>query len=269
MTSARALVRGVAEAAIVRSGLATLASTAAPGPGGGACLSQHRPHRRASFRRLESSFASTAVRNAPGSHRVSGVESYRSTHCSRDRPSRMSAGSRSRSTMRIIGALTAGLEELRRRSMPATVFRRARPARARHLVGPPWRRRVAASFPTTRGSHAIEDLRGDRDSRAVEWFAARGGKEHAAGCVATNRNRIGAGDRRRRTGHHHRRAFVVPPESECTVRRRARGTSWRRRSLGSGAVCDYHSLVDLPVWTGNTGRRARSGAGTTSRGLPG
>src|SRR5512143_1119778 len=70
-----------------------------------------------------------------------------------------------------IGAITAGLEELRRRSMPATVFV------APGLVGGyTWWDRVAEAtggvMPDDVRRHAIENLRGDRDD-VLSWFAPR------------------------------------------------------------------------------------------------
>ena len=71
------------------------------------------------------------------------------------------------------GAITAGLEELRARSMPATVF-----VAPGLLGGDTWWDRLADTtggvMPDDVRRHAIEDLRGDRED-VFAWFAARGG----------------------------------------------------------------------------------------------
>jgi len=72
-----------------------------------------------------------------------------------------------------LGAITAGLEELRQRSMPATVF-----VAPGLLGGDTWWDRLAAVtggvMPDDVRRHAIENLRGDRED-VLAWFAARGG----------------------------------------------------------------------------------------------
>jgi peptidoglycan/xylan/chitin deacetylase (PgdA/CDA1 family) len=71
------------------------------------------------------------------------------------------------------GAITVGLNELRRRSMPATVF-----VAPGLLGGDTWWDRLAAAaggvMPDDVRRHAIETLRGDRDA-VLAWFASRGG----------------------------------------------------------------------------------------------
>jgi peptidoglycan/xylan/chitin deacetylase (PgdA/CDA1 family) len=72
------------------------------------------------------------------------------------------------------GAITAGLDELRRHSMPATVF-----VAPGLLGGDTWWDRLAEAsggvMPDEVRRHAIEDLRGDRDE-VLEWFATRGAR---------------------------------------------------------------------------------------------
>jgi len=69
------------------------------------------------------------------------------------------------------GAITAGLDELRQRSMPATVF--VAPAL---LGGDTWWDTLAeaseGAMPDDVRRHAIENLRGDRDA-VLAWFAER------------------------------------------------------------------------------------------------
>jgi peptidoglycan/xylan/chitin deacetylase (PgdA/CDA1 family) len=71
------------------------------------------------------------------------------------------------------GAITAGLEELRLRSMPATVF-----VAPGLLGGDTWWDRLAEPsggvMPDDVRRHAIENLQGDRDD-VLAWFATRGG----------------------------------------------------------------------------------------------
>jgi peptidoglycan/xylan/chitin deacetylase (PgdA/CDA1 family) len=71
------------------------------------------------------------------------------------------------------GAITAGLEELRVRSMPATVF-----VAPGLLGGDTWWDRLAEPsgglMPDDVRRHAIENLQGDRDD-VLAWFATRGG----------------------------------------------------------------------------------------------
>jgi hypothetical protein len=78
-----------------------------------------------------------------------------------------------------LGAVTAGLEELRRRSMPATVF--VAPAL---LGGNTWWDCLAEAnngvIPGHIRRHAIETLLGDRD-RVITWFTTHGGNDAAVG----------------------------------------------------------------------------------------
>jgi peptidoglycan/xylan/chitin deacetylase (PgdA/CDA1 family) len=76
------------------------------------------------------------------------------------------------------GAVTAGLDELRRRSLPATIF-----VAPGLLGGDVWWDRLAEA---NRGvmsdevrQHAIHDLRGDR-GEVVQWFAAHGGASRSS-----------------------------------------------------------------------------------------
>jgi len=77
-----------------------------------------------------------------------------------------------------LGAITAGLEELRRRSMPATVF-----VAPGLLGGDTWWDRLAQAtggvMPDDVRRRAIGDLRGDRD-HVLAWFAERGAGAHDA-----------------------------------------------------------------------------------------
>jgi peptidoglycan/xylan/chitin deacetylase (PgdA/CDA1 family) len=71
------------------------------------------------------------------------------------------------------GAITAGLDELRQRSMPATVF-----VAPGLLGGDTWWDRLAeaggGTMPNDVRHHAIENLHGDR-SDVLSWFASQGG----------------------------------------------------------------------------------------------
>lgn len=79
------------------------------------------------------------------------------------------------------GAVTAGLEELRRRSLPATVFV------APGLLGDEtWWDRLAeahgGTIPQEARRHAIEELRGDRDD-VLSWFRSRGSASASGGIL--------------------------------------------------------------------------------------
>jgi peptidoglycan/xylan/chitin deacetylase (PgdA/CDA1 family) len=80
-----------------------------------------------------------------------------------------------------LGAMTAGLDELRQRSMPATVF-----VAPGLLGGDTWWDRVAEAsrgvMPSDIRRHAIENLCGDH-GRVSEWFATRGGKVSPRGAL--------------------------------------------------------------------------------------
>lgn len=76
------------------------------------------------------------------------------------------------------GALTAGLDELRRRSMPATIFV------APGLLGQDvwWDHLAGANrgvIPDDERRYAIHDLRGDREA-VMQWFAPRGDRGTSA-----------------------------------------------------------------------------------------
>jgi len=73
-----------------------------------------------------------------------------------------------------LGAVTAGVDELRRRSMPATIF-----VAPGLLGGDTWWDRLADALggviPVETRRYAIEELRGNRDG-VLEWFERRTGK---------------------------------------------------------------------------------------------
>lgn len=169
MTSARSLVRAVAETVIVRSGLATLLR-----------------------RRLRGRAVVLAYHNVvPTGERLSGESSLHLPQRQFARHLDLIA-----SAARVVpldslfeesapldecrvaitfddayhGALTAGIEELRRRSMPGTVFV------APGLLGRDtwWDHLGAANagvIPDDTRHYAVEDLRGDRDA-VLSWFAS-------------------------------------------------------------------------------------------------
>jgi peptidoglycan/xylan/chitin deacetylase (PgdA/CDA1 family) len=171
MTSARDVVKAVAERTLIRSGVARIARrrlrgrglvlayhnvVPSEGPRVGE-LSLHLP--QADFARQLDLLAAT--------HDVVTLESI---------VDHVSDSARPRVAITFddayYGAITAGLEELRRRSMPATVF-----VAPGLLGGDTWWDRLADAtggvMPDDVRRHAIEALRGDRDD-VLAWFASRG-----------------------------------------------------------------------------------------------
>jgi peptidoglycan/xylan/chitin deacetylase (PgdA/CDA1 family) len=168
--SVRDLVKGVAEGALIGSGIARAVQRRLRGralvlayhnvvPSGERCAGEASLHlSQADFARQLDLIAST--------HHVVSLESVLDE-----------AGDAERPRVAITfddayhGAITAGLEELRRRSMPSTVF-----VAPGLLGGDTWWDRLAAAsggeMPDHVRRHAMENLRGDRDD-VLAWFASR------------------------------------------------------------------------------------------------
>jgi peptidoglycan/xylan/chitin deacetylase (PgdA/CDA1 family) len=172
MTSARGLVRGVAETAIVRSGLATLLRRRLRGRT--AVLAYHnivrggeRPSGDSSLHLPQAQFATHLDLIAS----VARVVPLDSLFERSDRSDECRVAITFDDAYQ--GALTAGLEELRHRSMPATVF-----VAPGLLGGDTWWDHLGAAnggvIPDDTRHYAVEDLRGDRDV-VLKWFASHGG----------------------------------------------------------------------------------------------
>jgi peptidoglycan/xylan/chitin deacetylase (PgdA/CDA1 family) len=171
MTSARGLVRGVAETAIVRSGLATLLRRRLRGRT--AVLAYHNivragepPSGDSSLHLPQPQFATHLDLIAS----VARVVPLDSLFERSDRSDECRVAITFDDAYR--GALTAGLEELRHRSMPATVF-----VAPGLLGGDTWWDHLGAAnggvIPDDTRHYAVEDLRGDRDA-VLKWFASHG-----------------------------------------------------------------------------------------------
>jgi peptidoglycan/xylan/chitin deacetylase (PgdA/CDA1 family) len=175
MTMSRAVIKGVAEAALVRSGVARLARRRLRGRavvlayhnvvpvGEPRCgeVSLHLPQRE--FARQLDLIATTS-RVVPLSALFDDADESDATRVAITFDDAY------------LGTMTAGLEELRRRSMPATVF-----VAPGLLGGHTWWDYLADAsggvIPDQTRRYAIDRLQGDRD-RVIEWF------EHHAGKVA-------------------------------------------------------------------------------------
>jgi len=169
MTSARGLVRGVAETAIVRSGLATLLRRRLRGRT--AVLAYHNivragepPLGDSSLHLPQPQFATHLDLIAS----VARVVPLDSLFEKSDRSDECRVAITFDDAYQ--GALTAGLEELRHRSMPATVF-----VAPGLLGGDTWWDHLGAAnggvIPDDTRHYAVEDLRGDRDA-VLKWFAS-------------------------------------------------------------------------------------------------
>ncbi len=178
MTSVRGAVRVLAEAALLRTGIASLARQRLRGRA--VVLAYHNVVPTGERVSGESSLHVTQLRFGQHLDRVASVAQVVPLASLFDDDAPFD-GRRVAITFddAYRGAVTAGLEELRRRSMPATVF-----VAPGLLSADTWWDRLGQAhggiIPDDVRRYAIDELRGDRGD-VLAWFASRGGRNAIEG----------------------------------------------------------------------------------------